>query len=128
MSEGWKEIDPRVKGMERRKRRPYVVLRPKEGKIYFSYRLVNEYLAEYSGVIVRYNRELNMLSFLPSENGKRSYKLSGRRTIAARNLFNIMKKRIQRKKAYYIKYNKQVKWLEVCLDKSDEGDMKWLKA
>ncbi len=128
MREGWKEIDPRVKGMEKRKRRPYVVLRPKEGKIYFSYRLVNEYLTGSRGVIVRYNRELNMLSFLPSDNGERSYKLSERGTIAARNLFSIIKVKMRSKKAYYVKYNKQVRWLEICLDRSDEGDMRWLKA
>jgi len=103
-------------------------MRPKEGKIYFSYRLMHEYLTGCKRIIVRYHKELNMLSLLPSENGERGYKLSIRGTIAARNLFNTIKVKMKSKKAYYVRYNKQVKWLEIYLNKSNEGDMKWLKA
>lgn len=128
MRREWEEIDPRERQTGVKRRRPYVVLRAKEGKIYFSYRLTKEYLVGSRGIIVRYNRKLNMLSFLPTQNGERGYKLSSRNTISARNVFNMMKKRMKNKRAYYMRYNKEVKWLEICLNKSDEGDMKWLKA
>ena len=124
----WEEIDPRKKGIGREMRRPYVVIRPKEGKIYFSHRLVKEYLEGCRGVVVRYNREMNIISFLPSQNGERSYRLSGRGTIAAGNLLGVIRKQMNKKRAYYVRYNEEVKWLEIHLNKSDEGDMKWLKA
>ena len=128
MKNGWEEVDPKAKRVGREWRRPYVVMRPMEGKVYFSEGCVKKYLTGYNRVIVRYNRKMNVMTFLPSENGEKSFKLSRRRTISARNLFNTIKKEMKKRRAYYVKYNKEVKWLEIYLDKSDEGDMKWLKA
>lgn len=126
MRSGWMEVDPREK-LARDKRRPYVVLRPKEGKIYFSFRLEKEHFQGSERVIVRYNREMNVISFVVSENG-RGYRLNSKRTIAARNLFNVLKKPLKRRRAYFARYNNEAKWLEIYLNKSDEGDMKWLKV
>ena len=128
MKEGWEEINPKAKRVGRQWRRPYVVLRPREGKVYFSDGFAKEYLDGYNGVLVRYNRKMNVLSFLPSEDGEGSFKLSKRKTIGARNLFNTIKNEMKKRRAYFVRYNKEVKWLEICLNKSDEGDMEWLKA
>ncbi len=126
MREGWVEIDPREK-LSRDKRRPYIVMRPKEGKIYFSFSLVKAYLQDSQRIVVRYNDGMGKLSFVNSENG-RGYKLSEKRCIGVKNLFNRMSSPMKRRKAFFVRYNNEAKWLEVNLTKSNEGDMKWLKA
>lgn len=126
MKDEWVEIDPK-KRLARETRRAYVVLRPKEGKIYFSFRLTKEYFRNCKKILMRYNRKMNVLSFVGSENG-RGYRLNSKRTIAARNLFNELRRPIKKRRAYFVRYNNEAGWLEVQLNKSDEGSMKWLKV
>lgn len=128
MKDGWEEIDARMRGgMGRMVRKAYVVLRPKEGLIYFSWRAQEEYLKGFKRIIVRYNRKLNRLSFVPSENGNRGYKIGHRGTIGARNLFNVLEKEMKKRRAFFLRYNVDAGWLEIDMNEKREGDMKWLK-
>jgi len=69
-------------------------------------------------VRIRYHRKTNILAFTPTSDLEHSYKISSsNRTIKAQNVFNRIKVPFTENRSYFVRYNPEIKWLEINLDK-----------
>jgi len=68
-------------------------------------------------VKIRYHREANLLTFLPTFDLEHSYKISGNGTIKVKNVFNRLKESLIENKSFFTRYNSEAGWLEINLNK-----------